>query len=332
MGSDEYFLGIEGTAHTTAVGIVDKDNNIIADQRKTFKPKTGGIHPRDAANFIAENITNILAESFSEANVDPDQITAIAFSQGPGIGPCLRATATAARSLSLTIKKPLIGVNHALAHIELGVMVCKLNDPLTLYVSGGNTQLTEYSNHRYHILGETQDIAIGNMIDTVARGIGYDYALAGPIIEMEAKKGTKLLDLPYSIKGTSVSYSGLLTAAIRAYEEFQERPEDIAYSIQEIGFAMLAEITEKCLIVSGKKELLVTGGVAANKRLREMLSLVAEENNAEFSFVPPKLAGDNGVMIAVTGAKFWKNGRNTLSIEESFVKPKWRIDEITIPW
>ncbi|OLS24400.1 MAG: putative bifunctional tRNA threonylcarbamoyladenosine biosynthesis protein [Candidatus Heimdallarchaeota archaeon LC_3] len=292
-------LGIEGTAHTVGVGIVDSAFNICADARATFNPVSGGIHPRDASLHISENLPKMIETAFYQSGIDPSEINAISFSQGPGLSPCLRSTATGARALSLALDKPLIGINHALAHIELGVTICNIEDPLTLYVSGGNTQLTAYANHRYHIFGETQDIAIGNMIDTVARAIGYDYALAGPIIEKEAKLGKKFLFLPYSVKGTSVAYSGLTTAAIRAKIEFNEDPKDIAYSIQEVAFAMLAEITEKAFIVSGRKKILLTGGVAANKRLKEMLTIVAEENGGMLEIVPIKLAGDNGVMIAM---------------------------------
>jgi N6-L-threonylcarbamoyladenine synthase/protein kinase Bud32 len=332
LASKEYILGIEGTAHTVGVGIIDSNFNICADSRKTFNPKSGGIHPREASFHIAENLPKMLESAIDQANIDPSEIAVISFSQGPGLSPCLRATATGARALSLAINKPLIGINHALAHIELGLITCEINDPLTLYVSGGNTQLTAYTDHQYHIFGETQDIAIGNLIDTVARAIGYDYALAGPIIEKEAKLGTKLISFPYSVKGTSVSYSGLATAAIRAYNEFREKPTDIAFSLQEFAFAMLAEITEKALIVSGRKELLLTGGVAANQRLKNMLTLVAEENDGYLAVVPQKLAGDNGVMIAMTGLKFWKSGKNVIAISESSVRPRWRVDEIYIPW
>jgi N6-L-threonylcarbamoyladenine synthase/protein kinase Bud32 len=329
---ESIILGIEGTAHTCGVGIIDSNNSILSDVRTIFKPKTGGIHPREAALFISQNLPLIIKQAITQSNLSPLEISAIAFSQGPGLGPCLRATATGARALALALNKPLIGINHPLAHIELGVQVCQITNPLTLYVSGGNTQLTAYAQHKYHVFGETQDIAMGNMIDTVARAIGYDYALAGPIVEKEALKGKKLLLLPYSVKGTSVSYSGLATTAIRAYKEFHEDPVDICYSIQEVGFSMLAEITEKALIISGRKHILLTGGVAANKRLQEMLQCVAEENSAMFHVVPLNLAGDNGIMIAMTGLKFWKAGQLTTPLSETFVKPKWRIDEIFIPW
>ena len=331
MQENQYIVGIEGTAHTCGIGIIDGSNHIIGEARSTFSPKTGGIHPRESAQFISTILPNMLKKALDKASIESKEIVAIAFSQGPGLGPCLRATATGARAFSLAINRPLIGVNHALAHIELGVELCHIDSPLILYTSGGNTQLISYANHQYHILGETQDIAIGNCIDTVARAIGYDYALAGPIVEQEAKKGTKLLDLPYSVKGTSLSYSGLATAAIKHYTDYHEEPYNICYSLQEVGFAMLAEVTEKALILSGKKTLLLTGGVAANERLRGMLQCIAEENNASLANVPKNLAGDNGVMIAIAGRKFWEH-HVTTPISESYINPRWRVDEIHIPW
>ena len=331
LQENQYVLGIEGTAHTCGIGIVDSSNNIIGEARSTFSPKTGGIHPRESSQFISNILPKMLKKAIDKADVKLTEISAVAFSQGPGLGPCLRATATGARAFSLAIKRPLIGVNHALAHIELGIELCHIESPLILYTSGWNTQLISYADHQYHILGETQDIAIGNCIDTVARAIGYDYALAGPIVEQEAKKGTKLLNLPYSVKGTSLSYSGLATSAIRQYTEYHEEPYNICYSLQEIGFAMLAEVTEKALILSGEKTLLLTGGVAANERLQKMLQDVAEENNAHLASVPKNLAGDNGVKIAIAGRKFWEAQIST-SIPESYIKPRWRIDDIYIPW
>ncbi|MHA2363342.1 MAG: KEOPS complex N(6)-L-threonylcarbamoyladenine synthase Kae1 [Candidatus Hodarchaeales archaeon] len=333
MTSSEFFiLGIEGTAHTIGVGIVDQDMNILADIRSIFSPVTGGIHPREAATHIMQNFSQSIEKALNQANLSPKEITAIAFSRGPGLSPCLRATATGSRSLALALDSPLISVNHPVAHIELGKMLCEITNPLTLYVSGGNTQLAMYDNSKYHVLGETHDIAIGNLIDSVARAIGYDYALAGPIVEKEALNSEKnMIKLPYSVKGTTVTYSGLMTACIKAYEE-GEHPQNICYSLQEYAFAMLVEVTEKALILSQRSDLLLTGGVAANQRLREMCAIMAEENGVSFHVVPKKLAGDNGVMIAITGALYWLHGENGTPILQSHVLPKWRLDEVQIPW
>jgi len=324
-------LGIEGTAHTSGIGIIDSDFNILADVRSTYKPVTGGIHPREASTFIMDNLLNNIVTALEIANIKASEIDLVAFSQGPGLGPCLRATATGARSLSLSLEKPLVGVNHPVAHIELGKVICKIEDPLSLYVSGGNTQIAVQRENRYLVLGETHDIAIGNLIDQTARVIGYDHALAGPVVEKEALNSNKnLLKLPYSIKGTTIYYSGLFTAAINHFKAGKD-PKDICYSLQEYSFAMLAEVLEKTLLLSKKDELLITGGVAANKRLYEIILEVAKENNVNLSVVPLNLAGDNGIMIAITGKKLFEYGIIT-KLEDSFVRPMWRLDEAIIPW
>ena len=332
MTSDNFFiLGVEGTAHTNGIGIIDADNNILADVRSVFNPKTGGIHPREAASNITDNFLKNVDRAFEEAKLEPKNISAIAFSRGPGLGPCLRATATGARSLALALEIPLIAVNHPVAHIELAKQLCEVEDPLTVYVSGGNTQIAFYNDHKYTVLGETHDLALGNLIDQTARAIGYDLALAGPTIEKEAySSNKKLLSLPYSVKGTTLQYSGLFTALVNHYKAGED-PKDICFSLQEYSFSMLAEVVEKSLIISKKHDLLVTGGVAANSRLKEMLLDIANENNVTFHNVPKKLAGDNGIMIAVTGALFYKREIFT-NIDESFVKPNWRLDEVFIPW
>jgi N6-L-threonylcarbamoyladenine synthase/protein kinase Bud32 len=329
--SNYYILGIEGTAHTNGIGIVDSQNNILADIRTVFKPKTGGIHPREAAINITENFLDNINKAFDDSSLDPKDISAIAFSRGPGLGPCLRATATGARSLSLALNIPLIAVNHPVAHIELAKQICKVVDPMTVYVSGGNTQIAIYSDHKYVILGETHDLAIGNLIDQTARAIGYDFALAGPIVEQQASlSNKKILNLPYSVKGTTLHYSGLFTALVNCFKS-GENPKDICYSLQEYAFSMLAEIVEKSLLISKKNDLLITGGVAANNRLKEMIQEIANENNVSLQVVPKKLAGDNGVMIAVTGALYFKKKKFT-DIENSFIIPDWRLDEVEIPW
>lgn len=324
-------LGVEGTAHTNGIGIVNQDNTILADVRTVFKPKTGGIHPREAASNISENFLTNLTQAFESAQVNPEDIDAVAFSRGPGLGPCLRATATGARSIALALDRPLIAINHPVAHIELAKQLCQVNDPMTVYVSGGNTQIAIYNNHRYTVLGETHDLALGNLIDQTARAIGYDYALAGPVIEKEAASSKKkLLDLPYSVKGTTLQYSGLFTALINQFKAGED-PKNICFSLQEYAFSMLAEVVEKSLVISKKKDLLVTGGVAANQRLKDIIKAVAEENNVTFHNVPRQLAGDNGVMIAVAGAQYYKLGKFT-DIDDSFVDPHWRLDEVHIPW
>src|SRR5512139_2003375 len=158
-------LGIEGTAHTVGVGIVDESANILANEIRMYKPETGGIHPREAANHHAEHVVPLVQKALEVAGIQAKDLDLITFSQGPGLGPCLRTVATAARALSLTLDKPIIGVNHCIAHLEIGRGKTPAQDPVLLYASGGNTQVIAFANGRYRIFGETLDIGIGNMLD-----------------------------------------------------------------------------------------------------------------------------------------------------------------------
>ena len=280
------------------------------------------------------NFKNTIKNALKEANVSIRDIDLIAFSQSPGLGPILKIGAMVARLLSQMLDIPLVGVNHCIAHIEIGRLMCKIEDPLTLYVSGGNTIVSAFESEKYQIFGETLDLAIGNMIDSFAREADIPHP-GGPKIEMMAKKSSKFLPLPYIVKGMDLSFSGLYTAAKRLLnsENFGNdyNLNDIAFSLQETAFAMLTEVTERALAHTEKKEVLLTGGVAANKRLQEMIKYICDEHNSRFEVVPLRYAGDNGAMIAWTGILQYKsNGRDM--IEDTIIKPKERMDNIEIPW
>ena len=322
-------LGIEGTAHTFGVGIVSAAGKVLANATRTYVPKKGGIHPREAAQFHAENARAVLEEALKTANVELNDIDLIAFSQGPGLGPALRTAATAARSLAVWLDIPILGVNHCISHVEIGRLTEGARDPVTLYVSGGNTQVIAFDAGRYRVFGETIDIPIGNCIDVFAREVGLPHP-GGPIVEKMAKEGKKYIPLPYVVKGMDLSFSGLMTEAVRRHGLGAD-VKDLCYSLQETAFAALTEVTERAVAHTEKKEVMLTGGVAANERLREMLRLMAEEHGARF-FVPPKsLTGDQGVMIGWNGILAYRSGVRQ-KIEETEVRQRWRTDEVNIPW
>jgi len=327
-------LGIESTADDFGVGIVSFNGEILANVNDVYTPERGGIHPREASRHHAMVAGKVIAEAFNRAGVKPREVDVIAFSQGPGLGPCLRVGATAARALASYLNKPLVGVNHCLAHIEIGRMINRVEDPVTLYVSGGNTIVAAFEAGRYRIFGETLDIAVGNCLDVFAREAGLrptpDKPL-GAIIEEIASKGKRLVPLPYTVKGMDLSFSGLLTAAINSLRGGKYSLEDVCFSLQEMAFSMLTEVTERALAHTEKTEVLLTGGVAANKRLQNMLRDMSEEHGARFSVVPGKYATDNGAMIAWAGVLCYKHGL-TIPVEKSFVKLRWRLDEVEVPW
>ncbi|MFW9915349.1 MAG: bifunctional N(6)-L-threonylcarbamoyladenine synthase/serine/threonine protein kinase [Candidatus Thorarchaeota archaeon] len=331
---DPIILGLEGTAHTLGVGIV-QGANILADEREQYVPPSGGIHPRESAIHMAKSLNRVLNRAFTKTEIRPNDLDAVAFSIGPGLGACLRTVATAARALALLLECPLIGTNHCIAHVELGKLLSGAKDPLTLYVSGGNTQIITYDNGRYRVIGETLDIAVGNAIDTFAREVGLSHP-GGPLVEKLAKKSAlkEPMGLPYTVKGMSLSFSGLVTAAIRLATApgRSYSLEDTCYAFQEVAFSMLAEVTERALVCTKKKEIVLTGGVAANERLKEMIRLVSQEHDqVKMLAVPPKLALDNGVMIAWMGVLMYRAGQ-TMAIRDSYVQPRQRVEEIPAVW
>ena len=321
-------LGIEGTAEKTGVGIVDSDGNILAMAGKQLFPEEGGIHPRIAAEHHAEWIPKLIPEAISQSGLSYDDIDLISFSQGPGLGPALRIVATSARSLALSLNKPIIGVNHCIGHVEVGKLDTGAVNPVALYVSGGNSQVIAYESGRYRIFGETLDIAVGNCLDHFGRETGLGHP-GGPVIEKLAKKGS-YIDLPYSVKGMDFSFSGLLSAALREAERGTPM-EDICFSLQETAFSMLVEVTERALSHTQKDEVMLCGGVSANSRLREMLKTMSEEHGAKFCMPEMKLCGDNGVMIAWLGLLMC-NEFGPMNLSETGIIQKFRTDEVDIPW
>jgi len=329
-----YCLGIESTADDFSVGILSYDGKVHANIISAFMPEEGGIHPREAARHHAEVAGKVITEALKKARIRPNDVKVVAFSQGPGLGPCLRTGATAARALASYLRVPLVGVNHSIAHIEIGKLITGAKDPVTLYVSGGNTIVSAFDAGRYRVFGETLDIAVGNCLDVFAREAGLRQKPGMPFgaaVERLASQGKTFIPLPFSIKGMDMSFSGLLTAAVELLREKKYGLEDVCFSLQEVAFSMLTEVTERALAHTEKTEVVLTGGVGANKRLQSMMKVIADEHGASFSKVPTEFAIDNGAMIAWTGILAYRQGIMT-PIEKSMVKLKWRLDEVPVPW
>jgi N6-L-threonylcarbamoyladenine synthase/N6-L-threonylcarbamoyladenine synthase/protein kinase Bud32 len=323
-------LGIEGTAHTLGVGIVDGEGRILANEMEVYRPSAGGIHPREAANHHAEVVVPVVRRATGAAGCALGEVSLVAFSQGPGLGPCLRTTATAARALALSLGVPIVGVNHCVAHLEIGRLTTGCRDPVLLYVSGGNTQVIAYSLGRYRVLGETLDIGIGNMLDKFGREVGMAFP-SGPAVEREASGGNRLLPLPYTVKGMDTAFSGLLTAALSLLQG-GEPLADVCFSLQEVAFAMLTEVTERGMAHLGKEEVLLGGGVARNRRLQAMVDSMARARGAQ-SFVPPgDLCVDNGAMIAWTGLLMREKGGVEMEVDDTGVRQAYRTDLVEVTW
>ena len=322
-------LGIESTAHTASVGIVDREAKVLSLASDMYRPAKGGIHPREAANHHVEVLPGLVGQALDASGTAPGDLDAIAFAQGPGLGPCLRAGATVARMLSLAWDRPLVPVNHCVAHVEIARILSGFDDPMLLYASGGNTQVIAYARGRYRVLGETLDIGIGNFLDKLWIELGGTFP-GGPALEIEARSGSELLDLPYSVHGMDVAFSGILTAALALHAKGARRA-DLAYSIEVTTYAMLTEITERALAHRRRATVVLGGGVACNERLRNMVRAMVEERGGSMFAPPRSLCVDNGAMIAWTGHLARTAGRS-VPVEGSAVEPRQRTDLVPTPW
>ena len=266
-------LGIESTAHTFGIGIIEVKRNklkILANVRSLFSTKSGGMIPSKVAQFHIDNSDKIIKTALKKAKIDIKDIDLISYSQSPGIGHCLRIGAVTARTLALKLKKPIIGVNHCIAHLEIGRAMTKAKDPILLYVSGANTQVIAYESGKYRIFGETLDIGIGNFLDSFGRSLDLGFP-GGPKIAKLAEKGKKYIELPYVVKGMDVSFGGILTnlkQKLKIKEENKKENKeksnnnknnknnskkinytkaDLCYSAQETVFAMMIEVAERAM-------------------------------------------------------------------------------------
>ncbi len=328
--AEKFCLGIESTAHTFGCGVVSFDGKIFASEKAVYTTEKGGMIPNEVAKHHEEKKLEVLKKALDKSGLGIEQFDLISFSRGPGLAPCLLVGLRFAKELASKHNIPLIGVNHPAAHLTIGDLCCKTKDPVYLYVSGVNTQVIAVVGKKFRIFGETLDIGLGNALDKFGRDVGLGFP-AGPKIEELAKKGS-FVALPYAVKGMDVSFSGLVTYATRLVKDGKSAIEDVCYSFQEVAFAMLAEISERALAHCDKKELLLVGGVAANKRLITMLRDMCEARKARFEAVPLEFSGDNGAMIAWQGVLEHVSANRRDDYEKADINPYERIDEVEVTW
>ncbi len=324
-------LGIEATAHTFGCAVVEDSGKVLSNVKNSFTTEEGGIIPSQCADYHVKNCDSVIKDALDKAGCSLSDIGLIAFSQSPGLGHCLRIGAMAARTLSVTNDLPLVGVNHCIAHLEIGRMLfpeCK--DPVLLYASGANTQIIAYEGGKYRIFGETLDIGIGNFLDCVGREMGLGFP-GGPKLYELSLSGKEFIELPYTVKGMDVSFGGLLTNVKQKIKSGKYTNEDLAFSIQETVFAMLLEVSERAMFHCDKKELLLGGGVACNKRLQEMANIMCKENGSKCFIPSNEFLLDNAAMIAWQGILQHKSGEE-LKIESSGIDPYERTDDVDVGW
>lgn len=266
------------------------------------------------------------------------------------MGAPLQSVALAARLLAQLWDKPVVGVNHCVGHIEMGREITGAENPVVLYVSGGNTQVIAYASQRYRIFGEALDIAVGNCLDRFARTLRISNEPApGYNIEQLAKKGRVLLDLPYAVKGMDCSFSGILASVDVLAERWEQsqkaegKPwvdeesgemvtrEDLCFTLQETVFAMLVEITERAMAHVGSRQVLIVGGVGSNERLQEMMGTMARSRGGSVFATDERFCIDNGIMIAHAGLLAYRMGEVT-TLEDSTCTQRFRTDEVFVSW
>ncbi len=320
-------LGIECTAHTFGIGIIDTDKKEVLFNEKDTFTNDSGMNPRVLSDYHVNNFTNILQKTkdfLKIQNKDFKDLDLVAFSQGPGIGNSLKIAALVAKTLAKKYNLEIVGVNHIQSHLEIGLMCTGFKDPLFLNVTGVNSQvIAKDESGKYKVYGETEDIGLGNLIDSCARLFGLGFP-GGPEVEKLALKGKKYVEVPYTIKGMNVSFAGIHTFMKQQLDK-GEKVEDLCFSLQETVFAQLMEVAERAIAYTNKKELVIVGGVASNKRFVEMAKEMCKIRGSKYDSIPLSLCMDNGAMIAWTG--FVEKNRATKNIKGLKPRPYITIED-----
>lgn len=323
-GCDNYIMAIETSCDETACAIVKNGRevlaNVVASQIKTHE-KYGGVIPEIAAREHLEAINIVLEEAFDQANLKPEDLTAIAGTVGPGLVGSLLVGLNAAKTLALVYDKPFIGINHLSAHVCANYIDTDLKPPfIALLVSGGHTQIIEVKSHsEQRIIGETIDDAVGEAYDKVARLIGLPYP-GGPLLDKLAKEGNPhAYKLPEGkVSGYDFSFSGLKTAVLRLVQTLKKENEelptnDICASFQETVSATLLKKVKAALEETGYKQIVLAGGVAANSEIRRKF-FALEEEGYKVNAPAMKYCTDNAAMIA-SCAYFSTNTFDNIDVE-----------------
>jgi len=321
-------LGIESTAHTFGASVVSGDGEVLSDIREMFTTEEGGLKLDEVAEHHKKVAEHVVERALKDAGVEIEDLELISFSRAPGLAPSLLVGMNAAKEIAKDGGIPLVGVNHCVAHLSSGLLFTKAKNPVFVFTSGANTQIIAFEGRKFRVFGETLDVGLGNAFDKFGRGIGLGFP-CGPKIEVLAKKGS-YVELPYSVKGMDLAFSGIVSHVVRLSKQKKISKQDLCYSIQENFFSMLTEVSERALAHTGKKEIVLIGGVAANKRLCEMMGIMCKERECMFYSVPLKYSGDNAVMIAWQGILEKKSA--TKNVERWDINPRERIDLVEVEW
>ncbi|WP_224752767.1 tRNA (adenosine(37)-N6)-threonylcarbamoyltransferase complex transferase subunit TsaD [Metabacillus arenae] len=317
---DQYILGIETSCDETAVAIIKNGteiiSNVVASQIESHK-RFGGVVPEIASRHHVEQFTIVLEEAMTNAKLTFAEIDAIAVTKGPGLVGALLIGVNAAKALAFAHQIPLIGVHHIAGHIYANRLLKEFKFPvLSLVVSGGHTELVLMKEHgHFEVIGETLDDAAGEAYDKVARTLKMPYP-GGPHIDRLAHQGNPSIDLPRAwMEGTyHFSFSGLKSAVINTLHNADQKgisidPKDLAASFQQSVIEVLVTKTERAAKEYNVQQVLLAGGVAANKGLRKALEeTFTNEKEIELVIPPLSLCTDNAAMIAAAGSILFEKG------------------------
>lgn len=323
-------LGVESSAHTFGVGVVD-GGKVLANEKAMYRIGTNGMIPRSVAQHHMQHANGVVRAALDRAGIGVRDISGVGYTRGPGIGTCLQVGQLVAKTIASELGVPIVPVNHGIGHIEIVRSMSGLKDPVVLYVSGGNSQILKAlrkgsaARKHYSVLGETFDIGVGNMFDSFARELGLDPAW-GSTVE-KAAAGGRYIPMPYTVKGMDFSFTGLLTHSTKAIGAHPAA--DLCFSIRETAFSMLCEATERAMLVTNSRELCVCGGVAQSARLREMLQSVASEHGARLGYAANEFNADNGAMIAFVAERMIKAGAIP-SLMSCTIDQRYRVDSAEV--
>lgn len=321
MEKDLYILGIESSCDETAASIVKNGteivSNVVASQIESHK-RFGGVVPEIASRHHVENITLVIEEALSQANMQPEDLDAVCVTEGPGLVGALLIGINAAKAFAFAHNLPLVGTHHIAGHIYANNLIQPMQFPLlALVVSGGHTELVLMKEHgSFELIGETRDDAAGEAYDKVARVLDIPYP-AGPRIDQMAHESDAAIEFPrvwLEPDSYDFSFSGLKSAVINYQHNAKQRggdinPYHIAKGFQDSVVEVLTIKTLRAAREFGVKQVIAAGGVSANKGLRTSLENVFKEEGIPF-FVPPlKLCTDNAAMIAAAGTEMFKAGK-----------------------
>lgn len=328
QNKDDYLiLAIESSCDETSAAVTrgrDVLSLVIASQIEIHK-RFGGVVPEIASRNHVSAIRNTVDEALKQANVSPSDISAVAVTYGAGLLGALLVGVSYAKALAYAMNVPLIKVNHVRGHISANYIADKSLEPpyLCLLASGGHTAIVEVVGYDdVKVIGTTQDDAVGEAFDKVARVLGLPYP-GGPEIEKLAKDGKPTIDFPKGFHNKNTldfSYSGLKTSVINYMHTAAQKGEevnkaDIACSFQKSAVGVMTENVEKALLQTGLKTVVIAGGVASNKHLREEMEKVGEKHGVNVIYPPLKLCTDNAAMIGACAYNLIKEGKGRASLD-----------------